>query len=73
MMPKMPGAKNGLFEAMNGGARPRMGTPPFAPPMTQQTGGANVPTTPNTLPAKRGLAGFIDRMFNPTNGLGQFG
>lgn len=67
-----PAKVGGLYEAMMGGARPRVGTPPFAPPFPQ-TGGANAPTTPETAPVKRGLAGFMDRMFNPTNGLGQFG
>lgn len=68
----LPATGNGLFEAMMGGARPRSGTPPFAPPHSQ-TGGANVPTTPETLPVKQGFAGFIDRMLNPGNALGQFG
>jgi hypothetical protein len=54
------------------GAKPPYGTPPFAPPHGH-TGGAEIPTTPETLPAKHGLAGFIDRLFNPSNGLGQFG
>jgi hypothetical protein len=54
------------------GAKPPYGTPPFAPPH-ENTGGAKIPTTPETLPAKHGLAGFIDRLFNPSNGLGQFG
>lgn len=54
------------------GAKPPFGTPPFAPPH-ENTGGAEIPTTPETLPAKHGLAGFIDRLFNPSNGLGQFG
>lgn len=67
-----PAKVGGLYEAMMGGARPRVGTPPFAPPFPQ-TGGANAPTTPETAPVKRGFAGFMDRMFNPTNGLGQFG
>lgn len=61
----------GLLSAIFG-AKPPMGTPPFAPPH-ENTGGAEVPTTPETLPAKHGLAGFIDRLFNPSNGLGQFG
>lgn len=68
----LPGQATGLFEAMMGGARPRVGTPPFAPPFPQ-TGGANAPTTPDTQPVKRGLAGFMERMLNPTNALGQFG
>jgi hypothetical protein len=46
------------------GAKPPYGTPPFAPPH-ENTGGAETP--------KHGLAGFIDRLFNPSNGLGQFG
>lgn len=54
------------------GAKPAYGTPPFAPPH-ENTGGSNFPTTPETLPVKHGLAGFVDRLFNPTNGLGQFG
>lgn len=61
----------GLLSAIFG-AKPPYGTPPFAPPHPN-TGGAELPTTPETLPAKHGLAGFIDRMFNPSNGLGQFG
>jgi hypothetical protein len=61
----------GLLSAILG-AKPPYGTPPFAPPH-ENTGGAEVPTTPETLPAKHGLAGFIDRLFNPTNPLGQFG
>jgi hypothetical protein len=61
----------GLLSAIFG-AKPPMGTPPFAPPHPN-TGGAELPTTPETLPAKHGLAGFIDRLFNPTNGLGEFG
>lgn len=61
----------GLLSVMLG-AKPPYGTPPFAPPH-ENTGGAELPTTPETLPAKHGLAGFIDRLFNPTNSLGQFG
>jgi hypothetical protein len=60
----------GLLSAIFG-ARPPYGTPPFAPPHPN-TGGAEVPTTPETLPAKHGLAGYMDRFFNPTNPLGQF-
>lgn len=54
-------------------AKPPVGTPPFAPTPWEQTGGANVPTTPDTLPVKQGLAGLIDRFVNPTNALGQIG
>jgi hypothetical protein len=61
----------GLLSAIFG-AKPPLGTPPFALPH-ENTGGAEIPTTPETLPAKRGLAGFVDRLFNPTNPLGQFG
>lgn len=61
----------GLLQAILG-AKPPYGTPPFAPPH-ENTGGAEIPTTPETLPAKHGLAGFIDRVFNPSNALGQFG
>lgn len=61
----------GLLSAILG-AKPPYGVPPFAPPH-ENTGGAEIPTTPETLPAKHGLAGFIDRVFNPTNALGQFG
>jgi len=32
-----------------------------------------VPTTPETVPVKRGLAGFFDRLAYPTNALGQIG
>jgi hypothetical protein len=53
-------------------AKPAFGTPPFSTPYGQ-SGGAQVPTTPETRPYKRGLGGFLDRFFNPTNGLGQFG
>ena len=67
-----PAKVNGMYEAMMGGARPRLGTPPFAGPFPQ-TGGTNMPTTPDTLPAKSGISGFIDRLLNPTNALGQFG
>lgn len=63
----------GLFEAAFGGARPVTGVPPFAPTGWESTGGANIPTTPETLPVKHGFAGFIERAFNPTNALGQFG
>jgi hypothetical protein len=63
----------GLFEAAFGGARPRVGMPPFAPQPWEATGGSNAPTTPETLPVKHGLAAFIERMFSPTNALGQFG
>lgn len=61
----------GLFDSIFG-AKPAYGTPPFAPPHPN-TGGAQMPTTPETLPVKHGFAGFIDRLFNPTNALGQFG
>jgi hypothetical protein len=61
----------GLLSAIFG-AKPPMGTPPFAPPHPN-TGGAELPTTPETLPAKHGLAGFIDRLLMPSNALGQFG
>jgi hypothetical protein len=61
----------GLLSAIFG-AKPPIGTPPFAPPHPN-TGGAEIPTTPETLPAKHGLAGFIDRVLNPTNGLGELG
>jgi hypothetical protein len=61
----------GLLSAIFG-AKPPVGAPPFALPH-ENTGGAEIPTTPETLPAKRGLAGFVDRLFNPTNPLGQFG
>lgn len=61
----------GLLSLLRG-AKPSYGTPPFAPPH-DFNGGAEVPTTPETLPVKHGLAGFIDRLFNPTNSLGQFG
>lgn len=54
------------------GAKPPYGRPPFAPPH-ENTGGSEIPTTPETLPAKRGLSGFIDRLANPTNSLGQIG
>jgi hypothetical protein len=54
------------------GAKPPYGTPPFAPPH-ENTGGAEIQTTPETMPAKHGLAGFIERLFNPSNSLGQFG
>ncbi len=67
-----PAKVNGLYEAMMGGARPRVGTPPFSAPFPQ-TGGANAPTTPGTLPVKHGLSGFIERLLNPSNSLGQFG
>ena len=67
------GRANGMVKAVFGGARPRAGTPPFAPEVWDPSGGANMPTTPETLPAKRGLSGFIDRVLNPTNALGQFG
>lgn len=60
-----------LFDSIFG-AKPAYGTPPFAGPHPQ-TGGANMPTTPQTLPVKRGLSGFLDRALNPTNALGQFG
>ncbi len=70
--PIEPAKVNGLYEAMMGGARPRVGTPPFSAPFPQ-TGGTNAPTTPGTLPVKHGLSGFIDRLLNPTNALGQFG
>lgn len=60
----------GLLSAIFG-AKPPYGTPPFGPPHPN-TGGAELPTTPETLPAKHGLAGYIDRFFNPTNPLGQF-
>lgn len=64
----------GLLQAIFG-AKPPYGTPPFAPPHLN-TGGSNVPTTPETMPVKQGahgLSGFIDRVFDPTNPLGQFG
>jgi hypothetical protein len=61
----------GLFSILNG-SKPAFGTPPFSDPHGQ-TGGAEIPTTPGTLPVKHGLAGFLDRMLNPTNALGQFG
>jgi hypothetical protein len=54
------------------GSKPPFGTPPFAPPHPV-TGGSELPTTPETMPAKHGLAGFIDRTLMPTNALGQFG
>lgn len=60
-----------LFDAIFS-AKPAYGAPPFAPPHPQ-TGGAQVPTTPETLPVKHGFAGFLDRALNPTNALGQFG
>jgi hypothetical protein len=60
----------GLLSAILG-AKPPYGTPPFGPPHPN-TGGSELPTTPETLPAKHGLAGYIDRFFNPTNPLGQF-
>lgn len=65
-----PAKIGGLYEAMMGGARE--GVPPFAAPFPQ-TGGTNAPTMPETMPAKHGLAGFFDRLLNPTNSLGQFG
>lgn len=61
----------GLLSAIFG-AKPPYGTPPFAPPHPI-TGGSEIPTTPETLPVKQGLAGFINRAFDPTNALGQFG
>jgi len=67
------GRANGMVKAVFGGARPRAGTPPFAPEVWDPSGGANMPTTPDTLPVKRGLSGFLDRVLNPTNALGQFG
>lgn len=67
-----PAAATGMFEAIMGGARPRVGTPPFGAPFPQ-TGGATAPTTPQTLPVKKGLSGFIERLLNPSNSLGQFG
>lgn len=42
------------------GAKPLYSTPPFAPPHAQ-TGGAEIPTTTGTRPAKHGLAGFFGR------------
>lgn len=53
-------------------AKPPIGTPPFAGPHPN-TGGANPPTTPDTLPVKQGLSGFLDRFLTPQNALGQFG
>jgi hypothetical protein len=61
----------GLLQAIFG-AKPPYGTPPFAPPHPN-TGGAEVPTTPETMPRQHGISGFIDRVLNPTNSLGQFG
>lgn len=62
----------GLFDSLFS-AKPQAGwTPPFAPPHPN-TGGAQVPTTPDTLPVKQGLSGFLDRFVNPQNTLGQFG
>lgn len=61
----------GLLSAIFG-AKPPYGTPPFAPPHPN-TGGAELSTTPETLPAKHGLAGFFDRIANPQNGLGMLG
>lgn len=53
-------------------AKPPAGVPPFAPaPM--EGGGSNAPTTPDTLPVKQGLSGFLDRFLRPQNTLGQFG
>lgn len=60
-----------LFDAIFG-AKPAFGAPPFAG-AHPQTGGAQMPTTPETLPVKHGFSGFIDRALNPTNALGQFG
>jgi hypothetical protein len=53
------------------GAKPLASTPPFAPPHAQ-TGGAEIPTTPETRPAKHGLAGFLGRFVN-SGGLGDLG
>jgi hypothetical protein len=61
----------GLLQAIFG-AKPPYGTPPFAPPHPN-TGGAEVPTTPETMPRQHGISGFLDRVLNPTNSLGQFG
>lgn len=72
-MRPLPGAANGMFEAAFGGMKPPVGVPPFAPAGWDQSGGANVPTTPQTQPVKRGFSGFLDRVLNPTNALGQFG
>lgn len=52
----------GLLSAIFG-AKPPYGTPPFAGPHPN-TGGTDAP---------HGLAGFFDRVANPTNGLGQLG
>lgn len=60
-----------LFDTIFAAKSP-YGVPPFAPPHPN-TGGAQMPTTPETLPVKRSLSGFIDRVLNPTNALGQFG
>jgi hypothetical protein len=61
----------GLLQAIFG-AKPPFGAPPFAPPHPN-TGGAEAPTTPETMNRPRGLSGFIDRLAYPTNGLGQVG
>jgi hypothetical protein len=52
--------------------KPPYGTPPFAPPHPN-TGGAEVPTTPETLPGKARARRLHRPLFNPTNPLGQFG
>lgn len=51
------------------GAKPLYGTPPFAGPVPQ-TGGANPVPAPGE--PQHGISGFLNRVFNPTNGLGQF-
>jgi hypothetical protein len=53
-------------------AKPAYGVPPFAP-APPHSGGAQPGTTPESLPVKHGLSGFLDRFMNPTNALGQFG
>lgn len=51
------------------GAKPPVGTPPFASEPLH-TGGANAAPAPGQ---PRGLSGFIERALNPTSALGQFG
>jgi hypothetical protein len=53
------------------GAKPAYGTPPFAPTHILQTGG--VAPVPAPGEPQHGVSGFFERVFNPTNALGQFG